>query len=178
MYIKGINVSNDVLDTFFACDYKVCKGYCCHPEDAMGCVISEEEATVIESHKELIAEKVLPQDKDKVLKGVTSKQDSVYVINTIGKKCMLECGHCVLSDLKREGKLSYGMPIDCELYPLYYMEADNSLIIADFYDNGVCDCGYEKGERERIHIVEFCKNALIRKFGEEFYNELSRHIKK
>lgn len=93
-------------------------------------------------------------------------------------KCCLECGRCVLNIAKSEGVLDYGNPKACSLYPLVYNKKDNHLEVGHYYDDaGICKSGYEKGAKEGIHLVEFCKEGIIKSFGTDFYNELVKNLR-
>lgn len=183
MTIRGIQVHEDVLTTRFACDYKVCKGFCCHPViekvGFSGCTLTPEEEKSLLRDKKILMENV-PDDRKSMFKYgefLEYNDKDVASVAGVGPMCCLEHNGCILNKLYAEGKLPYKNPISCALYPLYYNEGQKFLFITDYYQNGVCDCGYEKGERENIHIVDFLKEALIRKFGQKFYDELRQHIK-
>lgn len=183
MIIQGIKVDDDVLTTKFACDYSVCKGACCSITfegiDYEGCEVTRNEAKLIYANKSLLAEFVSGKAKDIVRKRPIYKKDGeIYVSMLPNGKCCLECGHCALNTAKREGVLDYGNPIACILYPLVYTKKDKHLEIGHYYDDaGICKSGYEKGAKEGISIVEFCKDGIVKALGTDFYQELVKHLK-
>lgn len=179
MVINGIQVHEDVLTTRFACDYEVCKGYCCHPDEpSLGCSITQDERDIIERNKDVIAPYVCDDFRDSFIQKATGMgAEGLEICSAQNGMCPLENGKCVLSILKEEGKLTYGKPKSCGLYPLCYNGGQKFLYIEDYFDNGCCDCAYAKGKRENIHIVDFLKDAIIKQFGEDFYNELHKHIR-
>lgn len=182
MILKGITIDKDVLTTKFACDYSVCKGACCHiPSDVEGfegCEITEEEEKFIRKNKKLLAELVTGEGHELVLTKPTYRHNGERFVSLMkGGQCCLECnGHCVLGTAKYKGLLDYGNPIACGLYPLV-LEV-NHLSVGHYYDElGCCKCGYEKGTRDNIYLVEFCKDSIIKALGEDFYKELIRFLR-
>lgn len=180
--VSGIVVHTEVLTTKFACDYQVCKGGCCYVEDNKGpiyegCLITDEEETLIKKNRPLLVE-ILNKDGKKLPKKLTYVKNGVkYVAVDRKGRCCLDLSHgCALREAQRKGLLNYGNPIACDLYPLVITKLGRThLRVGNYYDEfHLCDSAYERGERENIYLIDFCKDAIIRQFGEDFFNKLQR----
>jgi len=70
-----------------------------------------------------------------------------------------------------KGKCKLLKPVSCHLYPVRIKKY--STFTAVNYDEwDICKPALHKGSKEGIRVFEFAKSALIRKFGEEWYNKL------
>lgn len=180
--VNGVIVHTEVLTTKFACDYQVCKGGCCYVEDDKGtiyegCLITNDEEILIKKNRPLLVE-IFDKDGKKLPKKLTYAKNGIkYVaVDKKGKCCLnTSCG-CALREAQRKGLLDYGNPIACDLYPLVVTRIGRvHLRIGDYFgDFHLCDSAYERGEREGIYLIDFCKDAIIRQFGETFLNKLQK----
>ncbi len=177
--IKDKIVSFDVVQQCFACDLSKCKGICC-VEGEYGAPLDENELQVlIEIFEEIkpfmreegIAE-ILKQgayvldDENKPVTPLIEGMDCAYSIkdNDITK--------CAIEKAFFEGKTKFRKPISCHLFPIRihkYKEFDG----LNYNRVGFCKPARESGEAANIRVHEFVKDALIRAYGEEWYNELS-----
>ena len=180
--VNGIIVHEDVLTTKFACDYQACHGGCCFVENDKeityeGCEIDENEESLILSSSSML-NGLLEKDGRSIPKTYTYKKNGErYVTCDQRGRCCLQLSHgCALREAQREGLLDYGNPIACHLYPLVVTKVGRThLRVGHYYDElHLCDSAYERGEREGILLIDFCKEAIIRYFGEEFYVKLKK----
>ena len=180
--VNGIIVHEDVLTTKFACNYEVCGGGCCCVENDEGityegCEINEDEEKLIFSSSSTLGE-LLEKDGRSIPKAYTYKKNGEWYVTCDSKsRCCLQLSNgCALREAQRKGLLNYGNPIACHLYPLVVTKVGRThLRVGHYYDEfHLCDSAYERGERENIYLIDFCKDAIIRQFGEAFFNKLQK----
>ena len=184
--IDGIEVENKVLTAKFACDYDVCKGCCCHKPlpgvELNGGALSDYDAAEILLKRKELSELCDDEDKEIVADRPVVKYAGDFYTTICRDKCVLSSmkfGGCILKLAEKKKVTDIGIPLSCQLYPLLWEVRDSgeSLVIGNVFGKW-CDCGYEKGEREDIYIIDFLKDAIIRGFGEKFYHKLKEAQKK
>ena len=177
--IGGILISSDILTEYFCCDYEKCKGICCVEGDA-GAPVTLDEIAAIEDALDVVwgdlsasAQSVIDRQ------GVAySDKDGDLVTSIVrGKECVFarsqdDCWLCMLEKAFRNGKTHFCKPISCALYPIREKRFANGLIGLNYHRWAVCKDAVAKGRAEQIPVYRFLKEPLIRRFGEEWYNEL------
>jgi hypothetical protein len=84
------------------------------------------------------------------------------------KKGVALCG-IELAWLK--GETPWRKPVSCHLYPVRVKDlGDHEALNYEEWD--ICNPACKNGEKIGIPVYRFVKDALIRKYGEEFYNAL------
>jgi hypothetical protein len=183
--IQDVLVSDDIFSEEFVCNLSKCKGACCVEGD-FGAPLEDEEIAIIENFypqiepyiddagKEAIKEAGVwawfDKDDDN-FKGTTLRKDlSCAFIHTdpIG---IVSCG---IEKAYLDGKIDFKKPISCHLYPIRYSEIKETEFRALNYDIwSVCNPACALGKELKVPLVEFLKEAIIRKFDESFYEELN-----
>ncbi len=181
MFIIGNNtlVSLDVLEKEFCCDLDTCRGCCCIEGDA-GCPISDEELKRIES----ILPELLPQ-MTKEARAVVEQQGLSYldpsgeqVLSIVnGKDCIFArtdhqgwC-YCLIEKAYNAGKIDFKKPISCHLYPIRLTQVGEYTGV-EYHRWDICHCARIKGKKLHLPLYQFLKEPLIRRFGQEWYDEL------
>ena len=184
MLIVGDSIiSDDIKDKKFCCDIDKCKGMCCVEGD-YGAPITKKEKRIITN----LLPKVLPYLSDKAKKIIekhnffTLDCDGELVTQVVDNKdCVFAfksetgCTFCVFQKLYLEKKIDFIKPISCHLYPIRVSEYDEMTSL-NYHRWDVCKDAIEKGEKENVYVYQNCKEALIRRFGEDWYNELKTQI--
>jgi len=177
-------ISAEVTDELFACDIFKCKGACCVEGD-LGAPLEKEELPIMEE----IYAQVEPYMRPEGIKAV--KAQGTYVRDFTGNYSTplvegRECAYvtfkkgialCAIEQAHAEGKVDFQKPVSCHLYPIRvssYKEVDR--LNYDRWD--ICSAACSRGEAEGIPVYEFVKDALIRKYGEEFYQVLDTIAKR
>jgi len=184
--INNVIVNDEVVEESFACNLNACKGACCWEGD-YGAPLDNEEVVTLENVQEILynfvderSVKVLKEDggirfyPDKKIMGTNLHEDGACVyLNTEGP-----ISYCGIEQAWKEGVIPYRKPISCHLYPIRIEEDRHSGFETLNYDRwDICAAACEKGEKEKIKIHEFAKEALIRKYGEDFYEQLEESVK-
>ena len=172
-------VSTDVITNHFLCDLKACQGACCVEGDA-GAPLTLEEVALLEEALPVIWDQL-----DLQARKVINKQGVAYVdvqgdlVTSIvnGKDCVFTCYdeegccYCAIEKAYRAGKVKFQKPISCHLYPIRVKK------IGDYYGLNydkweVCKAAVLLGNMEKLPVYKFLKEPLVKRFGEEWYNEL------
>ena len=177
-------VSDDVAEARFCCDLQKCKGICCIEGDA-GAPLEEEEISIMED----ILDEVKPFMTEEGMLAV--EEYGVFDYDMEGNFCTPlnngnECAFllmendiakCAIEKTWEQGLIDFQKPISCHLYPIRISEYDGFTAL-NYHQWDICRDAKEKGNNENILLYEFLKTPLIRKFGEEWYNELEEKIAK
>lgn len=177
--IKDTLISEDIFETCFVCDLGKCKGMCCVEGDA-GAPLTHEEYEAIKDVLPEIWDDLLPKARELIEKqGIAYIDDDGELVTSIikGRECVFTyfdadgvC-RCAIDNAFREGKISVQKPISCHLYPIRLHKYDEFTALN--YDRwSVCRPALRLGKKTGIKLYQFLKEPLIRKFGEEWYQEV------
>jgi hypothetical protein len=177
-------ISDDVIDEAFVCDLTKCKGACCVEGD-LGAPLTKEELPLIDQVLELV-KPYLSKEAVEVLEregGYLLDEDGDYSTTTIDNE---ECAFafydenkilkCSIEQANKEGKTDFKKPISCHLYPIRITKLKEFEALN--YDRWhICSPACELGKELKIPVYQFLKEALIRKFGVDWFSELEVEIK-
>ncbi|MGB5388195.1 MAG: DUF3109 family protein, partial [Eudoraea sp.] len=97
-----------------------------------------------------------------------NKEECAYVIYS--ERGIAKCG---LEEAYNNGATKWKKPVSCHLYPVRITEYEE-LTAVNYHKWEICDPACSLGEELKIPIYKFVKEALIRKFGKEWYQELEK----
>jgi hypothetical protein len=180
--IDNILVSDEVMEEKFVCDLTKCKGGCCEDGDAGAPLEVEELDHLINFYEEvkgyMTAEGI--KEIEKVGKYVYD-QEFGWVTPTI-KGQMCAYGYrdkqgivkCAIEQSYNEEKISWKKPISCHLFPIRIKKSKNSDTEYVNYEprEELCAAACKLGKKLKVPAYVFLKEAIIRKYGEEFYKTL------
>ncbi len=179
-------ISEDILDRKFVCNLQACKGACCVEGEA-GAPVTKEETEILK--------KIYPKIKSYLRKeGIAAiESQGEYTTNPKGDfettlvngkecayavfdenntaKCGIELAH--KEGVIKEDAADFHKPISCHLYPIRIQEY-KELTAINYHSWPICADACILGEKLSIPAYKFVKNAFIRKFGTEWYEELDR----
>ncbi len=173
-------VTLDVVDRFFSCDLDSCLGQCCIDGDA-GAPLTSTEEEKIKEILPLIWEDLLPRAKQEIEQnGISYLDPEGELVTQIldNSNCVFSCyapgGMCICAIEKayREGKIDFMKPISCALYPLRLKTLSNGSVAVNYHRWKICKSAEVMGRSKGIRVYQFLKEPLIRRFGQEWYNEL------
>lgn len=181
LQIKETLVSLDLAEQFFQCNLADCLGECCIEGDA-GAPVTEDEAEKIKEILPEIWDYLLPQAKKQIEEnGITYIDEDGDLVTQIidGKNCVFTCygpggmTYCAIEKAAREGKIKdFVKPISCALYPVRLTEYPTFTAV-NYHKWKICKCAEILGRKNGVRLFRFLKEPLIRKFGKEWYDELS-----
>lgn len=179
--IKDTLVSQDLIERFFKCDLKECKGECCIEGDA-GAPILEKEKEAIEKHLPDVLPLLTPQGRMAVenegVAYIDSEGDLVTTLIDGGQCAFTTWGEngvclCALEKGFREGKLPQLKPSSCHLYPVRLKDI-NGMTAVNLHRWKICRCAEKLGKKENMRAYKFLKEPLVRQFGPDWYEELEK----
>lgn len=174
-------VSDDVVEERFICDLSSCKGACCWEGD-YGAPVEDDERPILDA----IYEDVKPFLSPAGIAAIEAQGKSAWFDGMGYGTTLIDGGPCAYLTYDASGIASCGIerawaagathfrkPISCHLYPIRMAHFDATDTQALNYDRWeICSAACALGEKEKVPVYKFLKEALIRKFGEEFYEEL------
>ena len=93
-------------------------------------------------------------------------EDCAYVI--YDKNDVALCG---IEEAYNQGDISFKKPVSCHLYPVRIRQYTEFAAVN--YDRWeVCDDACSLGKEMKVPVYKFVKQALVRKFGQKWYDEL------
>lgn len=173
-------VSEEILERDFVCNLSACKGNCCIDGDA-GAPLSAEETKIMEE----IYPKVKPYLRPEGIAAIEAQgtwvkgEDGDFETTLIeGKDCAYvifdgATALCGIEQAYNEGIVSWKKPVSCHLYPIRVK--DFSEFTAVNYDKWyICNDACTLGKELQVPVYKFVKEALVRRFGEDWYLELEK----
>ncbi|MCH2450880.1 MAG: DUF3109 family protein [Gracilimonas sp.] len=178
-------MSDDIATAKFACDLPRCKGACCVVGDA-GAPVSKDEIPVLHKAYKLL-KKELREDSVEVAERegvVVGSAKAGYEIATVHEQeCIFvnydeqEVAYCAIQKAYFEGRFNWEKPISCHLFPVR-LKRIASFDYANFeYVPKLCSAACEKAKKEEIHLAEFLEKPLVRRYGEEWFEEFIESCK-
>lgn len=173
-------VTLDVVERFFACDLDACLGQCCIDGDA-GAPLTHEEEEQIKKILPEIWDDLLPRAQQEIEQnGISYLDPEGELVTQIldNSNCVFSCyapgGKCICAIEKafREGRISFCKPISCALYPLRLKTLSNGSVAINYHRWKICKSAEVLGRSKKIRIYQFLKEPLIRRFGQQWYDEL------
>jgi hypothetical protein len=84
---------------------------------------------------------------------------------------------CSIEEAYNQGLIDWKKPVSCHLYPIRVK--DYSEFSAVNYDKWeICDDACSLGKELQVPVYKFVKQALVRKFGQNWYDELEKVAEK
>jgi hypothetical protein len=184
--IDNILVSNDVVEKQFVCDLAKCKGGCCEEGDA-GAPLSEEERHLVLTYYEKVKPYLTPDAVSEIEKNgkYTYDDEFGWVTPTLpsdNEICVYAIRDgkgiikCAFEQAYNDGIIPWKKPISCHLYPIIARKGKHGDYERVNYEprEKLCSPGCAFGEKLKVPAYEFLKEALTRKYGEDFYTALDK----
>ncbi len=172
-------ISDEIFSEEFVCNLTQCKGACCVEGDA-GAPLNADELPVLEEIFPKIKKYLRPEGIAAIEAQGTHviDIDGDFVTPLVGGK---ECAYVIYTDngitkcgiekAYEDGVIDYQKPISCHLYPIRITEyQDFSALNYDRWP--ICNDACTLGRELQVKVYQFLKTPLIRKYGEDWYNEL------
>lgn len=177
--IANTIVSEEILDNDFVCNLNACKGACC-VDGQSGAPLDQEEtlllAEIFEDVKPFLRKEgiVAIEAQGAFVKGadgewettLVNQEECAYV--TFSEDGITKCG---LEEAYNAGATQWKKPISCHLYPVRTRKYTEFTAV-NYHRWLICDDACSLGKTLQVPIFRFVKEALIRKFGEAWYQEL------
>ena len=174
-------VSEDLIDQAFVCDLNSCKGACC-VQGAYGAPLEEEETQRLQE----IYPAVKPFLRKEGISAIEAQgtyvkgEDGEWETPLVnGEECAYTVfdlngtAQCGIEKAHQAGAIDWLKPISCHLYPIRITQY-SSFAAVNYHRWEICNPACSLGEKLQQPVYRFVKNALIRKFGKEWYTALER----
>ena len=175
-------VSDELVSQQFICNLNACKGACCWEGDS-GAPLEKEELPILDRIFESIKPFLSPagiaaiEEQGKYVWfdeadewGTTLIDNGPCAYMTFDAKGTAQCG---IEQAWRAGVVDFKKPISCHLYPIRVDKNEVTGFEAlNYHRWQICSAACTLGEKEQVPVYRFLKEAIIRKYGEDFYEEL------
>lgn len=188
LIIDHVLISDEVVQEQFVCNLAKCKGGCCEDGDA-GAPLTKEEEQFVQQFYPVVQ----PYLTAKGLKAIEKQGYFTYddtfgnVTPTInGAMCAYgfkdETGtiQCSFEQAYNKGLIPWKKPISCHLFPLKISqsELDPSMEYINYEPReDLCAAACKLGSELKVPAHTFVKEALVRKYGQEFFDTLDAMAK-
>ncbi|WP_034919971.1 DUF3109 family protein [Gillisia sp. CAL575] len=178
-------VSEDIIQKDFVCNLAACKGACCIDGDA-GAPLDAEETKILQDiypnvkpflRKEGIAAieaqgTFITTEDGELETPLINGADCAYV--TFDNRGTALCG---IEEAYNQGEIDWKKPVSCHLYPVRVQDYSEFAAV-NYHHWHICDDACTLGKELQVPVYKFVKQALIRKFGEDWYGELEETAQK
>lgn len=177
--IDNVAIEGSLINRKFACDLLKCKGACCSLPGGRGAPLLDSEIEEIRETLPAVLPLLSEEKRNSIERSgfyegrkgdyastCVDDTDCVFVYRENGiAKCAIERAY-------NDGKVSFRKPISCHLFPIRVNKFGGDIL--RYHEISECSPAVRKGKSEKVSVIEFVKAALIRLYGEEWYNKLSR----
>jgi len=186
--IDNVLVSDEVVEEQFVCDLNKCKGGCCEDGDA-GAPLENKEKEYVKDFYSIVepymtkagikeVQEVGPYLYDREFGWVTPTIDGG--ICAYGYKDEQGIIKCAFEQAYNDGKIPWKKPISCHLFPikLSKSKSDPDIEYVNYEPReDLCAAACSLGVKLKVPAYVFLKEAIIRKYGNEFYETLDATAK-
>ncbi len=185
MHVGTVLVSDEIKEKEFVCNLEKCKGACCVEGD-FGAPLEDDELQILKD----VYPQVKPYLTQAGIKAIEEQgthvldEDGDFSTPTIGgRECaysiydergVLKCG---IEQAYLEGKITWKKPISCHLYPIRITKKKNFEAV-NYHKWSICSPACTLGKELQVPLYKFLKEALIRKYGQEWYDQLAALIER
>lgn len=179
LIVKDCIISEDIAEKRFCCDLAKCKGECCIEGDC-GAPLEESEIPILE--------RILPEVEPYMTpEGIAViREEGVAAEDNAGEPCTplinnRECAYicygddgmalCAIEKAYRDGKIDWKKPVSCHLYPVR-VDVFGEFTAVNYHKWDICQCAVAKGKECGEPLYKYLKEPFIRRFGQEWYDEL------
>lgn len=181
LQVGDVLISSDIIIEQFCCDLSACHGACCVEGDA-GAPVTLDEVAQLEDRVDEVWDRLSAGAKAEInAHGIAYTDQEGDLVTSIvdGGDCVFtfksaeeqDCGNykipqgctlCLVEDTK---------PISCALYPIREKNFGGTVCL-NYHRWAVCRDAVRLGRELHMPVYKFLRGPLIRRFGEEWYEEL------
>lgn len=182
--VDQVMLADAIFERKFVCQLNQCKGQCCVSGDA-GAPVEDEEIEIIakelQNIKPFMDEEGLQWLESKGFWEIDEEGDKSTICRP-GGECVFvfynQSGHasCAIEEAWNQRKINFRKPISCHLYPIRAKKYGEFTAL-NYHDWSICAPACKAGNELNVPVYEFLKDALIRKFGKSWYDNLLQFCK-
>jgi len=176
-------VSEDIIEKEFVCNLSACKGICCVQGEA-GAPLEKSELKLLQDNypkfKPFLREKGIEAIESQGLFTTNKREYETPLVD--GKECAFvifdehKTSKCGIEVAYNQGKIDWKKPLSCHLYPVRITDYSEFAAV-NYHKWPICDDACALGKKLQVPVYQFVKEALIRKFGTDWYAELEKVAK-
>lgn len=183
LIVQNTIVSDDLAECCFACDLCCCKGQCCVEGDCGAPLLKKEIPDL---------ERILPDVLPYMTEAGRTVVDrtGVWTYDNAWEPCTplvnnRECAFvawgddgtafCAIEQAFLDGKVDFRKPVSCHLYPVRVDDYEEFTAV-NYHQWEVCSSARKRGAETGVPLYQYLKEPLIRRFGQEWYEELVEEI--
>ena len=173
-------VSEEILEKEFVCNLSACLGACCVDGDA-GAPLDEEETKILAEIYPKIKSYLRPEG----IKAI--EEQGTHIVSEFGeletpliegKDCAYvifdgKSALCGIEQAYNEGIVTWKKPVSCHLYPIRVKEYSDFSAV-NYHKWHICSDACALGAELGVPVYQFVKEALVRKFGQQWFDELDK----
>lgn len=179
--IDNVLVNTEIMETNFTCDLSKCKGACCTMESRYGAPLTEDEVEIINKYLPIIKEYLPNEHKREIEKnGFWFKEYEEIMTRSLNNKACVfvtyegDIAKCGIEKAYHDGKIDFIKPLSCHLFPIRVSNFGGPVLRFQKYPE--CEPGLKKGEKTSTKIFDFCRNALERAYGKNWFFKTKKVI--
>lgn len=173
-------VSEEILEKEFVCNLSACKGACCVDGDA-GAPLDQNEVAILKEIYPIVKPFLRPEGVAAIEEQGTSIVGTDGDLETPlidGADCAYvifdgETALCGIEQAYNQGLVDWKKPVSCHLYPIRVKDFSDFAAV-NYHRWHICDDACSLGKELEVPVYKFVKEALVRKFGPEWYAELEK----
>ena len=177
-------VSEEIIENNFQCNIAKCKGACCI-EGSAGAPLEQREADLLAKNFDKISKYISPRAKKAIKSNgafMTLNSGQIETPLVESKACVYvhyeDNGtlSCAIEKAHSKNEITFNKPISCHLYPIRVKEYSEFTAV-NYHNWSICSDACSLGDELKKPVFEFVKEALIKKFGNEWFLELEEKAK-
>jgi hypothetical protein len=161
--IDQVLVSDEIVEEQFVCNLSRCKGGCCEDGDA-GAPLEKAELAELDNVYEKIEPYMTAAGRNEV-----KRSGRYFYDRSFGWVTPIEQAYL-------DGKIQWKKPISCHLFPIRIKKSrkDPDIEYLNYEPReDLCQSACSLGKELKVPVYTFVKDALIRKYGADFYEALT-----
>lgn len=185
--IDNVLVSDQVAEEQFVCDLTKCKGGCCADGDA-GAPLEADELNQLINVFETVKEYMTAEGIREIEKQgkYVYDQEFGWVTPTVngticayGYRDKQGIIKCAIEQAYNNDKITWKKPISCHLFPIRITKSKDKQTEYVNYEPrpDLCAAACKLGKKLKVPTYVFLKEAILRKYGEAFYQTLEATAK-
>lgn len=178
-------LSDDIIDEKFVCDLNACKGECCVAGD-FGAPLDKSELEILDKIYDKVKPYLTPEGIatiEKQGKYVYEKENKEWCTPLMEKRggCAWLTRDdkgiviCAIEKAYRDGVIDWKKPISCHLYPIR-ISKKKGFDAVNYERWHVCKAACKNGKALKVPVYKFLKEAITRKYGEDFYSAIEQYV--
>ena len=168
-------IEDTVAEACFACDLVQCRGACCTLPGRRGAPLLDSERAELHAALPVVG-KYLPERHRAVIEtaGPYEGTEGDFATTCVDdRECVFVCyedgtARCAIEKAYRNGELAWPKPLSCHLFPIRISNYCGERLRYERIDP--CRPAVEHGQRENVLLSDFVMDALVRKYGTQWYD--------